>query len=69
MEISINDEEVDLQMKLGQAGEAFFVEKIAPSFEGSNVPYNLATSPIPSSTFLNDEQFNFKVQGQDNDMV
>lgn len=44
-------------MKLGQAGEAFFVEKVKSRKE--DVPYNLATSPIPSSTFLTDDQFNF----------
>ncbi|XP_066916021.1 phosphatidate phosphatase LPIN2-like [Clytia hemisphaerica] len=69
VEISINDEEVDIQMKLGQAGEAFFVEKIASSPDGDIVPYNLATSPIPSSTFLTDEQFNFKKVQRRDDMM
>ena len=59
MEIAINDEEVDLQMKLGQAGEAFFVEQVWSQAE--NVPYNLATSPIPSTAYMN-PQFNFKVE-------
>ena len=44
-------------MKLGQAGEAFFVEKVKSCKE--DVPYNLATSPIPSANFLTDDQFNF----------
>jgi Uncharacterized protein involved in plasmid maintenance len=57
VEIAINDEEVDLQMKLGRAGEAFFVEQVL--FQ-ENVPYNLATSPIPSAAFM-EPQFNFKV--------
>lgn len=57
MEIAINDVEVDLQMKLGAAGEAFFVEEVLSE---ENVPYNLATSPIPSSSYLLDNKFNFK---------
>ena len=43
----INDEEVNLHMKLGEAGEAFFVETVK---DKENVPDQLATSPIPSPT-------------------
>lgn len=55
VEISVNDVEVDLQMKLGQAGEAFFVEAAARK---ESVPYNLATSPIPSVSYL--DKFHFQ---------
>ncbi|XP_041361704.1 phosphatidate phosphatase LPIN2-like isoform X2 [Gigantopelta aegis] len=50
VDIEINGEPVDLQMKLGEAGEAFFVEEIVESFE--EVPPYLATSPIPSTSVL-----------------
>ncbi|EGC35488.1 hypothetical protein DICPUDRAFT_33329 [Dictyostelium purpureum] len=41
--IYVNGQKTDLQMKLGQAGEAFFVEE-----SDEPVPDILATSPIPS---------------------
>ncbi|KAN0025260.1 hypothetical protein ACTFIU_003520 [Dictyostelium citrinum] len=41
--IYVNGQKTDLQMKLGQAGEAFFVEE-----SDDPVPPLLATSPIPS---------------------
>lgn len=41
-------------MKLGDSGEAFFVEEIAEDDETA-VPENLATSPIPTSQFLYEE--------------
>ncbi|XP_028405864.1 phosphatidate phosphatase LPIN2-like [Dendronephthya gigantea] len=43
VDISINDEPVDLHMKLGEGGEAFFVEPCA----SEDVPLHLCTSPIP----------------------
>lgn len=48
----INDEPVDLQMKLGEAGEAFFVEEVE---EPSELPRDLITTPIPSLTNLIDK--------------
>ncbi|KAI8486865.1 Lipin-3 [Branchiostoma belcheri] len=45
VDITINGQNVGLQMKLGEAGEAFFVQE---SSDGSVVPFYLATSPIPS---------------------
>uniref|UniRef100_A0A4W3K193 phosphatidate phosphatase n=1 Tax=Callorhinchus milii TaxID=7868 RepID=A0A4W3K193_CALMI len=45
VDIEINGEPVELQMKLGDTGEAFFVE-ITEEDEGT-VPTHLATSPIP----------------------
>lgn len=41
-------------MKLGDSGEAFFVEEIAED-DATTVPDNLATSPIPTSQFLYEE--------------
>lgn len=54
VEIAINNVEVDLQMKLGVAGEAFFVERASMK---ESIPLNLATSPLPSSSNLLDFQF------------
>ncbi len=45
----MNGEPVDLHMKLGEAGEAFFVQEAEQTAE---VPAYLATSPIPSSLDL-----------------
>lgn len=44
MDISINGKEIDLKMKLGENGVAFFVEKAQ-----SEVPDYLVTSPLPGS--------------------
>lgn len=55
MDIEVNGEPVDIHMKLGDSGEAFFVEEIAEDDETS-VPANLATSPIPTSQFLYEEE-------------
>lgn len=46
VDIEVNGEPVDIHMKLGESGEAFFVEEV----EGDDLepmPNNLATSPIP----------------------
>ena len=51
VDISVNGEDVDLHMKLGDAGEAFFVEEC----QGESLPTELATSPIPSFVALMDE--------------
>lgn len=37
-------------MKLGDSGEAFFVEEIAEDDE-EEIPENMATSPIPTDHF------------------
>ncbi|XP_071960100.1 phosphatidate phosphatase LPIN3-like isoform X2 [Antedon mediterranea] len=47
VDIEVNGEPVDLQMKLGENGEAFFVEETSSE---EFLPANLATSPIPMST-------------------
>lgn len=49
VDIEINGEPVELQMKLGDAGEAFFVEEIENDLSDS-----LCTSPLPSSEALED---------------
>ena len=51
VDISINGKDVDLHMKLGDAGEAFFVEECLEE----NFPTELATSPIPSFETLMDD--------------
>ncbi|KAJ8322304.1 hypothetical protein KUTeg_000775 [Tegillarca granosa] len=50
VDIEINGEPVDLQMKLGDSGEAFFVTELEEPAE--DIPAYLATSPIPSSADL-----------------
>ncbi|KAF7246308.1 Phosphatidate phosphatase LPIN2, partial [Varanus komodoensis] len=50
IDIEINGEAVDLHMKLGDNGEAFFVQETEETFE--KVPAHLATSPLPT-----EEQF------------
>ncbi|XP_015275706.1 PREDICTED: phosphatidate phosphatase LPIN2 [Gekko japonicus] len=46
IDIEINGDAVDLHMKLGDNGEAFFVQETEEKFE--KVPAHLATSPIPT---------------------
>lgn len=48
VDIEINGEPVSLQMKLGDAGEAFFVEEV------DNDPSEFGTSPVPSPETLDD---------------
>lgn len=44
VDIEINGDPVDIHMKLGESGEAFFVSE---AMDGLTMPYHLATSPIP----------------------
>ncbi|KAG0718150.1 Phosphatidate phosphatase LPIN2 [Chionoecetes opilio] len=46
VDIEINGEPVDIHMKLGETGEAFFVEELE---EGDSVSPLLGTSPLPPS--------------------
>ncbi|XP_048354702.1 phosphatidate phosphatase LPIN1 isoform X1 [Sphaerodactylus townsendi] len=46
VDIEINGEAIDLHMKLGDNGEAFFVEETCN--DKDTIPYHLATSPILS---------------------
>lgn len=48
VDIEINGEPVSLQMKLGDAGEAFFIEEV------DNDPSEFGTSPVPSPETLDD---------------
>jgi phosphatidate phosphatase LPIN len=48
VDIEINGEPADIHMKLGESGEAFFVEGCTEG-ELSELPNNLATSPIPTN--------------------
>ncbi|XP_051554105.1 phosphatidate phosphatase LPIN2-like isoform X2 [Myxocyprinus asiaticus] len=50
IDIEINGEPVDLHMKLGDNGEAFFVQETEEQNEV--VPAHLATSPIPTESHL-----------------
>ncbi|XP_050073564.1 phosphatidate phosphatase LPIN3 [Anopheles maculipalpis] len=61
VDIEVNGEPVDLQMKLGESGEAFFVEECAE--DDSEVPEHMATSPIPSHSYLS----NYEESVQKND--
>lgn len=49
VDIEINGEPVDIHMKLGESGEAFFVEECLE--DDGEVPAHMATSPIPTSSF------------------
>ncbi|KAK6619576.1 hypothetical protein RUM43_012333 [Polyplax serrata] len=50
VDIEINGEPLNIHMKLGDSGEAFFVEEVYPNEEGDEevIPPHLACSPIPS---------------------
>ncbi|XP_062850021.1 phosphatidate phosphatase LPIN2 [Trichomycterus rosablanca] len=50
IDIEINGEPVDLHMKLGDNGEAFFVQET--EVENEVVPAHLATSPIPTESHM-----------------
>ncbi|XP_054266582.1 phosphatidate phosphatase LPIN3 isoform X2 [Macrosteles quadrilineatus] len=48
VDIEINGEPVDIHMKLGESGEAFFVEEVSADELGDDsIPPHLACSPIP----------------------
>ncbi|XP_055008109.1 phosphatidate phosphatase LPIN2 isoform X2 [Boleophthalmus pectinirostris] len=49
IDIEINGEPVDLHMKLGDNGEAFFVQETE---QQNAIPAHLATSPIPTESHL-----------------
>ncbi|VVC25496.1 Hypothetical protein CINCED_3A004134 [Cinara cedri] len=52
VEIEINGEPVQLHMKLGESGEAFFVEEISEEVDIETIPPHLACSPIPDDEEL-----------------
>ncbi|XP_023215622.1 phosphatidate phosphatase LPIN1-like [Centruroides sculpturatus] len=51
VDIEVNGEPIDIHMKLGESGEAFFVEET----DDEMVPSHLATSPIPPAPNLEEE--------------
>lgn len=50
VDIEVNGEPVDIHMKLGESGEAFFVQE-CPENDLKELPANLATSPLPTEEF------------------
>lgn len=48
VDIEINGEPLDIHMKLGDSGEAFFVEEVSSDELSEEVPPHLACSPIPT---------------------
>lgn len=59
VDIEINGEPQEIHMKLGESGEAFFVEELEDD-DDEEIPEHLATSPIPVSEFAS----MFKKQGR-----
>lgn len=49
VDIEINGDPVDIHMKLGESGEAFFVSDSPMAEEDGPMPAYWATSPIPTS--------------------
>ena len=53
VDIEVNGEPVDIHMKLGESGEAFFVQECAED-DLEILPEHMATSPIPTTdSFIN----------------
>jgi phosphatidate phosphatase LPIN len=54
VDIEVNGEPFDIHMKLGESGEAFFVEEVTPGELGDDeiIPPHLACSPIPDDDFV-----------------
>lgn len=50
VDIEVNGEPVDIHMKLGESGEAFFVEECDED-DLEQLPANMATSPLPNIEF------------------
>ncbi|XP_077522017.1 phosphatidate phosphatase LPIN isoform X1 [Amblyomma americanum] len=53
VDIEINGKPVDIHMKLGESGEAFFVEEVTE--DSDHVPIHLATSPLPDCHDIGEE--------------
>uniref|UniRef100_A0A1A9WP08 phosphatidate phosphatase n=1 Tax=Glossina brevipalpis TaxID=37001 RepID=A0A1A9WP08_9MUSC len=66
VDIEINGESVDIHMKLGDSGEAFFVEECSEE-DVEELPENLATSPIPSDHFPNKFRSNDTITLEEDD--
>lgn len=50
MDIEVNGEAVNIHMKLGESGEAFFVQECEDA-DLDELPANLATSPLPTDDY------------------
>lgn len=59
VDIEVNGEPVDIHMKLGESGEAFFVEE-CPEDDIEQLPANMATSPLPTNEFSKYEATNYR---------
>lgn len=55
VDIEVNGEPVNIHMKLGESGEAFFVEE-CPKDDLEELSANLATSPLPNNEFTSFEE-------------
>ncbi|EEB16138.1 hypothetical protein Phum_PHUM407130 [Pediculus humanus corporis] len=73
VDIEINGEPLNIHMKLGDSGEAFFVEEVYPNEEGDEevIPPHLACSPIPShdqieSWMIDAEKAQYGIQWKNN---
>ncbi|XP_062836538.1 phosphatidate phosphatase LPIN2 isoform X2 [Anolis carolinensis] len=67
IDIEINGEAVDLHMKLGDNGEAFFVQETEEKFE--EVPAHLATSPIPTEAQFFKDSDDYLLKSGTNDRM
>lgn len=65
VDIEVNGEPVNIHMKLGESGEAFFVQE-CPENDLDELPENLATSPLPSEEYAN--QYNERYIVADTDV-
>lgn len=54
VDIEVNGEPVDIHMKLGESGEAFFVEECSEG-DLEELPQHMATSPIPQHEYTSFE--------------
>ncbi|XP_058828258.1 phosphatidate phosphatase LPIN3 [Topomyia yanbarensis] len=67
VDIEVNGEPVDIHMKLGESGEAFFVEECLE--DDADVPAHMATSPIPSSSFNINFESSITIVDKDEDTI
>lgn len=71
VDIEVNGEPVDIHMKLGESGEAFFVEE-CPEDDLELLPANLVTSPIPPEFAIYDEsskEYSVEAGGESSQLV
>ncbi|XP_024084343.1 phosphatidate phosphatase LPIN3 isoform X2 [Cimex lectularius] len=67
VDIEINGEPVDIHMKLGESGEAFFVEEVeVGEGEEGHIPPHLACSPIPPEDYRYNTDWPRYEEGEEN---